>query len=109
MFPANWIRQITGADPAHLWRGRYDDEAGAFRFMKEAGGLVRTFERGARSIGLVPSCAGQVGAVGVIANRMVRGRRLGAIALGNGLWVCQAAGGGFHFSRARAFCAWWVI
>lgn len=108
LFPAAWIAHVTGRDPAAEWRGRYHDEAGAFAFIKRAGGMVRLFARAAMSVGLVPSCAGQVGAVGVVSHRLVRGRALGAISLGDGLWVSLAHEGGLQFRRTRAKSAWWT-
>lgn len=108
LFPAAWIQRVTGLDAAAEWRGRYHDEQGAFAFIKRAGGMVRLFERAARSVRLVPSCAGQPGAVGVVSHRLVRGRALGAISLGDGLWVSLAHAGGLQFRRARAKTAWWV-
>ncbi len=106
MFPANWILRQTGIDAAAEWRGRYDDEEGAFRFMEEAGGLVAIFDRGCPTAGMVRTFTPGPGAVGVIASPGVRGGVLGGICLGRRLWASVAVGGGLWMVRTRALTAW---
>ncbi len=39
LFAANWVRLCTGVDLAGPWRGRYRSERGAYRILREAGGI----------------------------------------------------------------------
>lgn len=49
---AEWIRDLTGRDPAADLRGAYDDEAGWRRLAREAGGLEALFAAVAARAGL---------------------------------------------------------
>lgn len=108
MFPAAWVLEVTGKDPAARWRGRYSDEAGAFAFIKAEGGIVRTMARAAASVGLKRTKRGHAGDVGVVQHLGVRGRAAGAICLGAGLWVSLADGGGLWMARPRCLAGWAV-
>lgn len=108
LFPADWIKVLTGIDPAQTWRGRYSDEEGAFAFVRECGGLIPTFATAAALAGLRVTRQPKAGAVGVVHHPGVRGRAVGAICLGAGLWVARAASGGLWFARPRVLKAWEV-
>ena len=47
MATANYIRDVTGQDPALPWRGTYDDEAGAVAICSPYGGVLGLFRHGA--------------------------------------------------------------
>lgn len=49
---ADHVRGVTGRDPGAKWRGRYDDEAGALAFLKEAGDAVLLLDEGLTGAGL---------------------------------------------------------
>lgn len=72
MFVANWVRAVTGNDPAAALRGSYSGEAGWRRLVLRGGGLRALVGSVARSAGLVeidPASA-TPGDIGVIATRM---------------------------------------
>lgn len=39
MFAADWLLELTGVDHATKYRGKYEDEKGAARIIKKAGGM----------------------------------------------------------------------
>lgn len=41
LWPADWVLQRRGFDPAAQWRGRYSTEEQALEFVTEAGGMVK--------------------------------------------------------------------
>lgn len=87
MFLANWVRTVTGNDPAAGLRGAYSGEAGWKRLVLREGGLRALVGSLARAAGLVeidPSSA-MPGDVGVIATRL---GQAGAIRVDNG-WAVK--------------------
>lgn len=40
LFAAGVVQALTGRDPAHGWRGRYDGMRSAFRLMARNGGMA---------------------------------------------------------------------
>jgi hypothetical protein len=44
LFAADAVHELTGTDPAFLYRGRYDSEEEAGKILKKAGGLIGIME-----------------------------------------------------------------
>ena len=97
---------MTGIDPAQQWRGRYDSRDGALGFVREAGGLIRTFAAAAAVSGLQRAHRPVLGAVGVIRCDDPFVPIMGAVCIGGGFWSTVAPVGGFIATRTRAVVAW---
>jgi hypothetical protein len=100
------MRELTGRDPAAEWRGRYDSEDGAYGFVAACGGLIKTWEHGARSIDLIRTRRPRQGAVGIVRHRAVRGELIGAVCVGYRQWVAVSHTGGLWGLKATALAAW---
>ena len=79
LFPAEWVRRVTGLDPAAAWRGRYSTALGRERILKRDGGPLAVMTRGAESVGLQRTDEPKRGDVGLI---RLDGRDYGAVCLG---------------------------
>jgi hypothetical protein len=102
LWPAGWVQAQTGQDPAAIYRGRYDDEAGAKAFAEEAGGVHRVIDRCARAAGMRRTWTPRNGDVGCVA---VNGQLVGAIMKNGSWWVVNGAGK-FPAPNARLVIAW---
>lgn len=105
MFLANWVRGLTGSDPAAALRGAYRGEAGWRRLVLREGGLVALVGRVARSAGLVEVEAGreEPGDIGVIRTRL---GATGAIRVAGG-WAVKVRRS-VAIGPADALAAWRV-
>lgn len=65
LFVADWVRLVTGRDPASHLRGRYRDAGGALA-LAGTGGLVGIVARCARDAGLQRVKDAAPGAIGVV-------------------------------------------
>ena len=83
MFLANWVREVTGRDPAGELRRAYSDEPGWRSLVAEAGGLAVLVGRLALVAGLSPVATPGEARVGDIAV-------VGIPALGSGGWRFEA-------------------
>lgn len=80
LFPAEWVRLVTGVDPAKEWRGRYSTALGRERILKREGGPLAVMTRGAESARLKRTTEPVRGDVGLI---RLSGRDYGAVCLGD--------------------------
>lgn len=80
MATANYIRDMTGNDPAAPWRGTYDDEAGAIAVYSAFGGVLGLFQHGAALAGLQRLEAPVAGSPVVCA---IGGKEIAGVWLGN--------------------------
>jgi hypothetical protein len=66
LFAADWVQARRGVDPAAAYRGRYDSEIGAKRFMVQAGGFEALVDVAMAGCGLVRTSAPVRGDVAMI-------------------------------------------
>lgn len=97
LFPADWVRAVTGVDPAASFRGKYDSELSAHRMLKSAGGFVAAISAEMALHGFDETDApvsGDVGIVEVIVDRKGAQERapVSAILVGR-RWVVRAIDG----------------
>jgi hypothetical protein len=88
--PADWSLRATGADPAAWFRGRYQDEQGAYQALRDfAGGGVReAWQRSAAELGWpeVPKLRAQRGDIALVVTQtgtsagVVLGARVAVVA-----------------------------
>ena len=108
LYPAAWVLERTGIDPARRWRGAYDDEDGALAFVSAGRGLARVMEVAAAEAGLLRAQRPSLGAVGVIRSDDPRIRLMGAVCVADGFWSTVAPEGGIAVARVRPVVAWEV-
>lgn len=106
LFPAAWIRELTGIDPARRWRGLYDTQEGALGFIEQGRGLARVFQAAAAEAGLRRALQPVLGAVGVIRSDDPQIRLMGAVCVQPGFWATVAPQGGIVAARTKAVVAW---
>lgn len=106
LFPAAWILELTGIDPARRWRGQYDTQEGALRFVEQGRGLARVFQAAAAEAGLQRALQPVMGAVGVIRSEDPQIRLMGAVCTSAGFWATVAPQGGIVAVRTKAVVAW---
>lgn len=93
MTPANWIRELTGVDPASRLRGAYASDRGWRRRAASEGGLVALFGSIALGAGLrrllldEPPAAGDVGLVWAPRALFVAGAAHGRLVLAGGIFA----------------------
>jgi hypothetical protein len=63
---ANWVREVSGEDPAPMLRGRYRTRLGWMRIVKREGGLVALVGALAFGAGMKPTDRPAPGDVGVV-------------------------------------------
>lgn len=63
---ANWLRDLTGEDPARDLRGRYHTRLGWVRIVKRAGGLAPLVGRLAEAAGMVRVENAEPGDIGIV-------------------------------------------
>lgn len=107
--PAAYAQALTGQDPASAHRGRYDDERGARRILRAAGGMAALAARTLEPLGWRPTTTPAQGALGVV--RLASGlpgstsrRHFGAVLYGDH-WLIASGEGGL-FDAARPVAAW---
>lgn len=66
MFAADWVRLVTGLDPAETCRGRYATERGARRIMRQRGGFVGLISGEMERLGFARTHDPRPGDVGLI-------------------------------------------
>lgn len=66
MFAADWVRLVTGLDPAERCRGRYATELQARRLMRRGGGFVGLIGAEMERLGFRRTHDPQTGDVGLI-------------------------------------------
>lgn len=86
---ANWVREVTGVDPAFSLRGSYSDAEWP-EIVEREGGLVALVGRLADGAGLSPTDAPGIGDIGVVETRIgpagaIRTRRGWALKLDDGI------------------------
>lgn len=111
IWPANWVVQCGGGDPAAAWRGRYRTLLGAARLASAAGGMVALYGAACRSAGLKPTGRPLLGDVGLLSLPARAGPTLagsvGGIAIGGGDWAVVQEHG-LWIGRAAVIAAWRV-
>ncbi|MEH6676124.1 DUF6950 family protein [Phenylobacterium sp.] len=105
LFPAEWVRRVTGLDPAAEWRGRYRTVLGRERILKREGGPLAVMTRGAESVGLQRTNDPRRGDVGLI---RVAGRHYGAVCLG-ARWAVVDAMRGLAVTKPDAVLRAWEV
>jgi hypothetical protein len=104
-FAADWALSWGCGDPMAEWRGRYRSDAGASRFVRQAGGLLELWQRGLASIGIEGVNDAIAGDVGVVRALTAGGAEpVGAICLGR-KWAFLAHDG-VIFAPAVPLRAW---
>ena len=103
MSVANYIRDVTGSDPAAEWRGTYDDEAGALAITDRYGGPLGLCSYGAGLAGMKPLQQPLRGAVVVC---QIGPKEIAGLCLGDRT-VFMALRGCVEF-RAKVLAAWAV-
>lgn len=98
LWPANWVRECAGIDPAEPWRGCYRSASGAARIVRRAGGLRPLWQAAAIRVGLGEvrtRIAGDVGLVRLssLGVAEVLGEMVGAVCIGGGDWAVVTEGG----------------
>lgn len=106
MFLANWIRAVTGFDPAAELRGRYRTRLGWLRLVTREGGLEALVGRLVVAAGMTPIAIGEacLGDVALAELPPVERGRVGAILAGD-RWIMKLAGG-LTAGRPRIVRAW---
>lgn len=66
LFPAAWVKRVTGIDGAAPWRGRYRTRLGWLRILKREGGVIGVMSRGAALAGLTETTTPMRGDIGVV-------------------------------------------
>ena len=104
MATCNYIRDLTGIDPAGPWRGSYDSEAGARALHAPYGGVLGLFDHGMALAGFKRAVAPSAGLPVVcdFGGHMVAGVYLGARV------AFMAAGRGCVETRAAVVGAWLI-
>ncbi len=71
LFPADWVLELCGDDPAAPWRGRYRTERGCRRLLKREGGLAALMTRACVAAGMMdrPIARLEAGDVGLVIAR----------------------------------------
>jgi hypothetical protein len=101
LWPAEWIAERRGVDPAASLRGRYDTALGCARLLRREGGLARLASRLAADVGLHETNAPRSGDVACV----VMGRHE-VLAIRTALrWAGKSPGGITLFS-APVIVAW---
>ncbi len=90
LWPADWVREATGIDPAARIRGLYADGAGARRIIRAAGGLPALIGAEMKHHGFRGTTAPQAGDVGIV--HVTDRKIIGAIRLPR-WWVAFGASG----------------
>ena len=102
MATCNYIRDVSGVDPAAPWRGTYSDEAGAQAIYKQFGGVWRLFGYGMAQAGF-QRAAGPMAGLPVVCD--VLGIEVAGVSLGSRV-VFMAKGRGVVEMRAKVLDAW---
>lgn len=102
MATCNYVRDMTGVDPARPWRGSYSDEAGAMAIYQPIGGVLALFKHGMALAGFHVATALEWGCPCVCD---VAGHEVSGIWLG-GKVLFMAQGRGAVEMRARVLGAW---
>lgn len=98
LWPANWVLECTGRDPAEPWRSCYRSASGAARIVRRAGGLRALWSAAACRVELAEArrrIAGDIGLVRLSSPGVadVLGEMVGAICIGGGDWAVVTEGG----------------
>ncbi len=110
LFPAGWLLEVTGQDPAAAWRGHYATERGARLILGREGGMAALMGRGATLVGAKPvnPQRAPAGAVGIVLVPTAYGvQHAGAIRTSLGWAVLSDEGVTVH--QMPALHAWAVI
>ena len=67
LYPSDWVREVTGRDPAASWRGTYSDEAGAHALLDRLGGTEALTARVMARDGFELTSAPVDGDIGLVA------------------------------------------
>lgn len=102
---ADWVREVTGADPARAYRGAYEDEAGARAIAKAAGGLELLIATSLRPLGYFPTDDPPKGAVGLIIVETPGGPDVGCAIRTGRRWAGKS-GRGVWMGSGRLVSAW---
>lgn len=105
IFAADWVRLVTGRDPAQALRGEYSDEAGAAEVIDEFGGVANLVSMGVGSEPLPNVATAQRG--DVVLFESGNGPALG-ICAGEKFAAVRPVGGVGYFSMRHAVTAWRV-
>lgn len=102
---ANWIRELTGIDPAADLRGTYGTESEARRIVARWGGFLTMWKVHMALAGFSETRAPIEGDVGVV--RDAAGQIVSAIRVTDG-WAAKTKGG-LVIEEFAVLCAWSVV
>ncbi len=102
LFCTDWVKVVTGADPAKRWRGRYHSEAEAQEIIDRFGGLSELCDEG--YAGILERCEPEDALVGVIKSHS---GDIGAIRSGHSWVVLTEHGiGRVRLDMSDCLAAW---
>lgn len=105
LYPAGWVRLVTGLDPAAGWRGRYRTAIGAARLLRREGGLLAIARQG--MTGFAETAHAVRGDVGVVRLETADGpRAVGGVCAG-AMWSAIHQGG-LYVGPAEPVAVWAV-
>jgi hypothetical protein len=104
MATCNYVRDVTGVDPAKPWRGMYTDESGAKAIYGPYGGPLALFRHGMALAG-IPETEAPTAGCPVVCD--VMGHEIAGVYLGNNRAAFMAERGCVEM-RARILGAWQI-
>lgn len=105
LFPANWVRLVTGIDGGARWRGTYSTEAECAAILERDGGVQGVMGWGAECAGLAPTDSPIRGDVAAVEVFSPSGRiEIGAICTGS-RWAAISHRG-LRMLKAQPLAAW---
>ena len=104
IFAADWVRLVTGRDPAQALRGEYSDETGASQLIERGGGVARMVTE---ALGLALPTVATAQRGDVVLFESGNGPALG-ICVGEKFAAVRPVGGVGYFSMRHAVTAWRV-
>lgn len=103
MSVCNYVRDLTGTDPAAPWRGSYSDEAGARAIFEAHGGVLALMQHGMARAGF--GMGERAEGAPVVA--LIGGHEIAGVDMGSRIAV-MAEGRGMVETRALVLGAWIV-
>ena len=113
MWVADWIKAVSGIDPAERYRGRYRTQRGAEHVLKHRGGFVQMVGWRMDDAGFARTAAPGDGDVGIVKAPIARARTMPVVGTVMGIryrgtWITRSAIG-LHFENFELVNGWTVI